>query len=155
VILRRLICFVIVGLALGACQTVGGEKRARQFETTVDKLDVSPSSTIMVVYVGANNCPYCRDWESMKDGVVKRLQASGVEYREAISPMYSDTSSPYYWPDDIKWITTENAAYVRRGTPRFLVLVDGKVVRNRFGIRGYSQEYIDKLIAARGAKQAG
>ena len=154
-VLRRLVASVVVLLAVAACQTVGGQGRPRQFDTSVEKVNLTPASKIMLVYVGANNCPYCRDWESVKDGVVTRLQAKGVEYRESISPSFADTSSPYYWPDDIKWITTENAAFVKGGTPRFLVLVDGKIVRNKRGISGASEGYIDQLLAARASRPAG
>lgn len=150
--LSRFACAALVTLVLTACQTVGGETQPKRFSTAVDQVAVTPSSKITVVYVGAYNCPYCLSWESAKDSVIARLRAKGVEYREAVSPSYSNTSAPYYWPDDLKWITTQNAAFVARGTPRFLVLVDNAIVANQVGLGNFPEDYINQLVAARTPK---
>lgn len=148
----RLARVALIALALTACQTVGGGNQPKRFSTAVDQVAMTPSSRITVVYVGAYNCPYCLSWEAAKDSVIVRLHAKGVEYREAVSPSYSDTSDPYYWPDDLKWITTQNAAFVARGTPRFLVLVDNTIVTNQVGLGNFPEDYINQLVAARTPK---
>ena len=154
--LRHRILLAFAVLALGACDpvggTVGGKDHPWQFETAADQVSVSPDSRILLVYVGASNCGECRAWEAGKAATVERLHAKGVEYRETISPKFSDTASPERWPEDIRWITTQNAAYVARATPRFLVLVDGRVVRNKYGGASYSEAYIDQLVAARSGR---
>jgi len=144
------LALVAVGaLALGACDPVGGKDHPRNFEASAEQAGVRPDSRILMVYVGATNCGDCRAWEAGKTATVERLNASGVEYREAISPSYSNTASPEHWPEDIRWITTRNAAYVARGTPRFLVLVDGRIVWNKSGNGGYPDGYLERLLAAR------
>lgn len=150
--LRHRIFLAFAVLALGACEPVGGQDHPRQFEISADQVTVSPDSRIMLVYIGATNCSDCRVWEAGKAATVERLHAKGVEYRETISPKYTNTASPNRWPEDIRWITTQNAAYVARATPRFLVLVDGKIVRNKYGTGGYSEAYIDQLVAARNGR---
>ena len=146
---RRLTSVALLAFMLSACQIVGGENQPRRFTAEINKVVVSPMSKITVVYVGAYDCPYCRSWESAKSSVIERLRAKGVDYREAVSPGYNSTGSPYYWPDDLKWVTTENAAFVARGTPRFLVLVDKTVVSNSVGLGNFPEAYVDQIVAAR------
>ena len=116
--LSRLARVALIALALTACQTVGGENQPKRFSTAVDRVVVTPSSKVMVVYVGAYNCPYCLSWESAKDSVIARLRAKGVEYREAVSPSYIEVM---WWtalpPSVIGGKLTSSKKPTQRGRP--------------------------------------
>ncbi len=87
---------------------------------------------ITVLYVGAHNCPPCNFWSrTKKPGFLDSALGKSVEYREVIAATFNDTRGTATWPDDIKWIRDQ--AMANSGTPRWIILVDGKVVRN---IRG-------------------
>lgn len=106
---------------------------------------VGKDTRITVVYVGAANCPYCREWETaIGMGYRRDFLASkefpSVEYREVKTPMYSDTSEDQYWPDDLRWVRDKSNA--KRGTPRFLVVVGDEVVLNAFGTKGWKNSVV-------------
>ena len=52
------------------------------------------------------------------------------------------------WPADIRWI--RDSLKLQRGTPRYIVAADGKVLLHRFGARAWAAEaypLIRRLVA--------
>lgn len=110
---------------------------------------------VTVLYVGAYDCPPCGFWERVrKPAFLESAEAKQVNYREVKSGSYRSTMREADWPQDVRWIRELGAA--QAGTPRFIVAVDGKIVRNVRGVGNWDTDalpLIQRLAAskARGA----
>ncbi len=110
------------------------------------------AARIQIIYVGAYNCAPCRQWELFSEPAwLKTPEAKQVELRKVKVPFFSDTSSDSAWPDDLRWVRERTNA--RSGTPRFIVLVDDRIVSTAFGTNGWSQRTVP-LVARLVADQA-
>jgi hypothetical protein len=86
----------------------------------------------MVLYVGAPDCPYCRQWEMhRRDAFVAGLKKNGIGFRELIVTTLRDVRRETDWPDDIKWV--RNANPDMRGTPWFFLLNDQVIEKSAWG----------------------
>src|SRR5580698_443632 len=91
------------------------------------------ASGVEVVYVGGVDCPYCTMW---KDKYQAEWLASPeykqVTYVEVNPPRLREAYQERYWPGDLKEILAQVPR--KSGTPRFLIVKDGKVVFNDLGV---------------------
>lgn len=92
-----------------------------------------------LVYVGAFNCAPCTAWErKYRAHTAEFCGKNGIDFREVKAGTYKDTKYTAPWPDDLEWIAKSGNA--TRGTPRFIVIVDGKIRRNTLGLGGWETE---------------
>lgn len=106
---------------------------------------------ITLIYVGAWNCPTCLRWEgadgdapvSSKKSFLATPEAKAAKFRQISAPQFQDTAYDKAWPDDLKWV--KEKTYVARGTPRYVLIADGKVVANSFGTRSLVQTIMPKI----------
>ena len=90
------------------------------------------SSDLTVIYVGGGDCPPCTQWKNTQ----KARWLASPEYRkvtwvEVESPKLKDAYKERYWPAELRPVLAELPR--KTGTPRFLIVRDGKVVSNEFG----------------------
>ena len=90
------------------------------------------ASDLKVIYVGGWDCPPCTQWKNTK----KAAWLASAEYRqvtwiEVESPRLKEAYQERYWPGDLKAILDQLPR--KSGTPRFLIVRDGRVVANEFG----------------------
>lgn len=87
---------------------------------------------VTLLYVGAEDCAPCRAWQN-SEGASFHASAdfARITYREVKSPHLHDILNDENWPDDIRGYR----AGLKRsdGVPLWLVVVDRKVVEQRFG----------------------
>jgi hypothetical protein len=85
-----------------------------------------------VIYVGGWDCPPCTKW---KNGYKAQWLASPefqqVTWIEVDPPKLREAYQERYWPGDLKPILDQLPR--KSGTPRFLIVKDGKIVSNEFG----------------------
>lgn len=116
----RLIAFVLIVMTLALV----GRSDAMQRQ--------SPASTVLVLYVGADDCAPCRAWQT-GDGAAFR--SSGyfpqVVYREVKSPRLMTLLSDENWPDDIRGY--RDALRRNDGVPFWLVVVGREIVQRQSG----------------------
>lgn len=89
-------------------------------------------SNLTVLYVGAEDCAPCRAWQSSEGAsFLASADFPRITYREVKSPHLHDILKDENWPDDLR----DYRAVLRRsdGVPLWLVVVDHKVVEQRFG----------------------
>ncbi len=132
-------------LVLTACQAFTGKFPQRH---TADEanFEVSSSSEILVVYIGAANCPPCATYKARDYPVwIRTAEYRFVRYRELMFPLFQRTDEDWYWPEDLRWV--RDTAYTRQGAPRWIVAVDGEVVSNELNWRGKSYPLIRRLVA--------
>ena len=87
---------------------------------------------VTVIYVGGWDCPYCVVWKNENKA---RWLASDlykkVRYVEVDPPRLKEAYEERYWPDQL-WPVLKQVPR-KSGTPRFLVVKNGKIVANEFG----------------------
>ena len=114
---------------------------------------------VEVIYLGANDCPYCRHWEaSRKPELLASPEAKAFTYREVHGDTLRKPIEAKHYPDDLKWVA--EAIGPSRGVPRFLLVVDGKVTHSVYGTEAYQQVFLPALrravadkVSTGGAKQ--
>lgn len=130
-LLRAWLVVVFVAIMAAGCQTTAYPKIA-----DVDSVAISKNSQILVIYVSADDCKYCRsfDHHELKDFKATPIFEK-VDFRVVNASSFRVTNHDRDWPNDLRWV--KSATKVERGTPRFIVAVDGTIVANKFGTRSW------------------
>ena len=134
---------------LAACQSTGGPFPQR-YAAEEASYAVTAASEILVVYIGARNCPPCFRYKAQDYPIwIETEEYRQVDYRELEFPRFQRTDEDRYWPEDLRWVREE--AYARRGAPRWIVAVDGRIVANRRSWGGKTYPLIQRLVARKTA----
>ena len=120
--------FLIAGLLASTSPLLFGPARA--------------AADLMVIYVGGWDCPPCTQWKNTQ----KARWLASPEYRqvtwvEVESPKLREAYKERYWPADLRPVLAQLPR--KNGTPRFLIVRDGKVVSNEFGTGGWAPTVAD------------
>jgi hypothetical protein len=92
------------------------------------------ASVVMVVYIGGWDCPPCLAWKNNdKRAWVTSALYKKVRYVEVESPRLREVYRESYWSHELKPIRASIPEKERWGTPRFLVVKDGRIVANEWG----------------------
>lgn len=89
---------------------------------------------VMVVYVGGWDCPPCTAWKNNEKG--KWLASDlykRVKYVEVESPRLKEVYREKYWSAEMLPVRKLIPEKDRWGTPRFLVVKNGKLISNQWG----------------------
>jgi len=108
---------------------------------------VLAASHIQVVYVGGLDCPYCTVWKDQyKQDWVESPYFKQVQWIEVDVPHLREAYQERYWPGVLAPIREQLPK--KSGTPRFIVVRDGKVVSNELGVNKweYSLTIIRTLL---------
>ena len=112
------------------------------------------SDAISVVYLGTNDCPYCRHWEARaKSELLTSTEGRAVRFFEVKGETLRQPILERHFPDEIKWVARRIGP--SRGVPRFLLLVDGEIAWSVFGTNEYERVFLPALrqaVARRGAR---
>jgi hypothetical protein len=88
---------------------------------------------IQVVYVGGWDCPYCTVWKNeYKKEWVDSPYSKRVEWIEVDVPHLREAYQERYWQGELEPIREQLKN--KGGTPRFIVVRDGKVVSSELGV---------------------
>jgi hypothetical protein len=144
----KILTFAIAIFFISGCQTTqwdGTGEFPGGYTLAASNYAVSGNSDVLVVYIGASNCPPCiffmnQDYPHW----IKSDEYRHVNYREMEFKTYQDTSSDNVWPNDLKWL--KNATYTREGAPRWIVLIDGLIVSNEMSWYGETFPLIKNLV---------
>ena len=94
---------------------------------------VLAAGNIEVVYVGGWDCPYCTVWKNQyKAGWVESPYYRQVRWIEVDVPHLREAYQTQYWQGELAAIREQLPK--KSGTPRFIVVRDGKVVSNELGV---------------------
>lgn len=111
-----------------------------------DGSNVAKAESVMLLYVGAENCGPCVTWQR-SDGVAFResKEFTRVSYREVKSPTLFDVLKDQNWPDDL--VAYRQSIDRHAGVPLWLVVVDEQVVMQRSGLSQWQEAVLPKLKA--------
>ncbi len=120
-------------------------RRAFLFAPAAAAITLGPAraaSDIKVIYVGGWDCPPCTTWKNAH----KARWLASPEFREVTwieveAPRLKEAYQQRYWPGDLKPVLEQIPR--KSGTPRFLIVQDGKVVSNGFGVSKWASTMAD------------
>ena len=93
----------------------------------------SAAGRVQVVYVGGWDCPYCTVWkQEYEKGWVDSAYYKQVEWTEVDVPHLREAYEERYWQGELEPIREQLKK--KAGTPRFIVVRDGKVVSSELGV---------------------
>ena len=100
-----------------------------------------------VFYLGAPDCPYCRQWESRtRPAFLASPEGKAVTYVEIHGETLRQPIEARHYPARYKWVYDQVGD--SRGVPRFLLAEDGKVVHSAFGTDGFEKVFLPALKKA-------
>ena len=105
--------------------------------------DETRPRAVMVLYVGAWNCPSCLRWKKRRVGEDERSLLARVALREVDAPSYADLTYDPAWPEDLKII--RDRYKIRSGSPRFYVFADARLVKSHFGGLAWERDVLPTL----------
>ena len=106
---------------------------------------------ITVVYLGTDDCPYCRHWEARARGeLMAEMRSSpdwkAVRYVEVRGETLRQPIVERHYPEELKWLGRQLGP--SRGVPRFILVVNGEVKWSVFGTNGYENTFLPALRQA-------
>lgn len=107
------------------------------------------TSDIKVIYVGGWDCPPCTKWKNAyKSRWVASPEFQQVTWIEVDPPKLREAYQERHWPAELKPILDQLPR--KSGTPRFLIVKDGKIVSNEFGTSKWAATMTDlkKLLGS-------
>jgi hypothetical protein len=91
------------------------------------------ASGIQVIYVGGLDCPYCTMWKDQyRAAWLASPEYSRVTWIEVDSPKLREAYQDRFWPGALKDVLVQIPQ--KNGTPRFLIVEDGRLVSNELGV---------------------
>ena len=107
----------------------------------------SAADDIAVVYLGANDCPYCQHWEARAKGeLLSSAEGKVVRYVEVKSETLRQPVVERHYPEELKWLARRLGP--SRGVPRFVLVVNGEVAWNVLGTSEYDRVFLPALRQA-------
>jgi hypothetical protein len=90
------------------------------------------ASPIEVIYVGGWDCTPCTQWKNKyKADWLASAEFKRVTWIELEAPKLKEAYQERYWAGALKAVLDQLPR--KSGTPRFLIVKDGRVVSNEFG----------------------
>lgn len=132
---RHITACVVAAIAIGALAFGAWNLRSATSLETGD---------VMLLYVGADDCPPCRSWQKEERG---KLFASSyfprISYREVKAPHLEDVLNDEYWPEDLR--SYRDSLKRGDGVPLWLIVSDHKIIERHFGITGWRNGVLPRL----------
>jgi hypothetical protein len=99
------------------------------------------ASDIHVVYVGGQDCPYCTVWRKHYEADWRSSEAfTKIRWTEIDPAHLREAYQERYWQGELAAIREQLPK--KSGTPRFVVVRDGKVVSNELGVNKWENSVV-------------
>jgi len=99
---------------------------------------------VILVYVGADDCPPCRRWQlESRPPFRASAEFAAVTYREVKSPTLLDLRGDQYWPDDLRAYRAQLGPDA--GVPLWLIISDNELIERSAGIRQWQSAVLPRL----------
>jgi hypothetical protein len=94
-----------------------------------------------VIYIGADDCKYCREWEAEYERQFKALCAARhVTFRAVQVATLRNIRDERYWPDDLRPVLSMFSS--RTGSPHFLAISGARVIIDTHGIVNWQKQIL-------------
>ncbi len=99
---------------------------------------------ITLVYIGADDCAPCQQWQRMAEPQFRASpEFARVSYRVVKSPTLFGVLEDEHWPEDLKPYRRELGE--NAGVPLWLVIADGKLVLQQSGVSQWRDAVVPSL----------
>jgi hypothetical protein len=99
---------------------------------------------VTLVYVGADNCAPCEIWQHNQGTAFRNSKKfRRLIYREVKSSSLFDVLKDENWPEDLR--IYRHAIRQEAGVPLWLVITDGQLVMQSFGLAQWREAVLPKL----------
>jgi hypothetical protein len=109
-------------------------------------VEIGPQSRVRVVYLAADNCGFCREWD-WPGGPRERFLASAtgraVEFREVRRPYYQQRLTAAAFAGPLAWVW--DRVEVPGGTPTWIVAVDENPVLVSTGLDRWEASVLPQI----------
>ena len=96
------------------------------------QLPARAAPALTVIYVGGWDCQPCTNWKNKyKANWLASSECKQVTWIEIEAPKLKEAYQERFWPGDLRPILDQLPR--KSGTPRFLVVRDGKIIANEVG----------------------
>jgi hypothetical protein len=130
-------------LELAIVIAVAGTVAAYHFDTARVSARHRPEH-ITLVYVGADDCPPCRNWERGAEPAFRAsLLFSRITYRVVKSRTLFAVLSDDNWPDDLR--PFRDQLRPQAGVPLWLVIGDGRLLIQGFGETQWREAIVPRM----------
>ena len=103
---------------------------------------VRAASALKVVYIGGWDCGACTTWKNQHlANWVAAPEYQRVVWVEIDPPRLKEAYQEQHWPAELRPILAQLPR--KSGTPRFLIVKDGKVVWNESGVSKWQDALIE------------
>lgn len=105
------------------------------------------AANLKLIYVGAEDCAPCRDWQS-NDGAAFRRSSefARITYIEVKAPRLHDILKDETWPEEIRGLKTRLKK--SDGVPLWLIVSNDEVVEQRFGAASWRANILPAIQSA-------
>ena len=91
------------------------------------------AADLQVIYVGGQDCPPCRRWRATYAARwLVSPEFRKVAWVEIEPPHLKEAYQERHWPEALRPVLAQVPR--KSGTPRFLIVKDGAIVSNEFGV---------------------
>src|SRR5689334_19477853 len=91
------------------------------------------ANDLQVIYIGGQDCPPCRRWSATyKDKWLVSPEYRQVVWYEVEPPHLAEAYQERHWPATLRPVLAQVPR--KSGTPRFLIVEDGRIVSNEIGV---------------------
>lgn len=91
------------------------------------------TGTLQVIYIGGQDCPPCRRWiTTYRDRWLASSEFRQIAWVEVEPPHLKEAYQERHWPEALRPVLAQVPR--KSGTPRFLIVTEGRIVSNEFGI---------------------
>jgi hypothetical protein len=109
-------------------------------------VEITSESRVTVVYIAADNCGFCREWD-WAGGPRERFLASeagrSVEFREVRRPYYQQRLTAQAFPGSLAWVWER--VEVPAGTPSWVVAIDENPVLVATGLDRWEASVLPQI----------
>lgn len=112
--------------------------------TLVNLTTTKAAKKLTLVYVGAENCAPCENWQH-NQGIAFRnsVEFQRLAFREVKSPSVFDVLHDNYWPEDLR--PYRQSISRSAGVPLWLVIADDQLVMQGAGISQWQESVFPKI----------
>jgi hypothetical protein len=112
--------------------------------------EAEAKGNVLVIYVGAKNCPWCPSFENQKwKPFLQSPLARQVTTREVKTLSFNWSDNAEEWPADLRWVI--QAAGVKPGTPKVVVMKgDKKIFFGKAGGKHWEEKVLPAIQKALG-----
>ncbi len=104
------------------------------------------AARIEMFYLATPDCPYCRTWEARsRAALLESPEGRAIRFVEVRGETLRRPIVREHYPPGYEWAFDRIGS--RRGVPRFVLMVDGRLVLNAFGLNAYERNFLPGLRA--------